>query len=184
MDDDEPHFLMSLNDTLTCGFGAAVLLFVVFVILVSLRSGASASREEARPLQRPSASVDRSAGAVEPPLLVHLRAHCDFTATVNGDDWKTMRFEDGRPRAGNTCVTLFLSEKPRNAIVAFHSGSTAAPEGVVTVTVFYGAEALTPAGGARLKCDASEWRKGNAVFEIAPGDPREPFRCVTNPPES
>lgn len=33
-DDDEPDFLTSLNDTLTCGFGASLLLFFVFAVLV------------------------------------------------------------------------------------------------------------------------------------------------------
>jgi len=32
--EDEPDFLTSLNDTLTCGFGASLLLFFVFALLV------------------------------------------------------------------------------------------------------------------------------------------------------
>lgn len=54
MRDDEPNFLTSLNDTLTCGFGASLLLFFVFAVLVifeNVPSGDASAAQSSRKAQ-------------------------------------------------------------------------------------------------------------------------------------
>lgn len=54
MKDDEPNFLTSLNDTLTCGFGASLLLFFVFAVLVifeNVPSGDASAAQSSRQAQ-------------------------------------------------------------------------------------------------------------------------------------
>ena len=146
MTDGDSHFLMSLNDTLTCGLGASVLLFVLFVMLVSLEEPIQGRRssDSAAPDTR-AVEASEESGRVEAVLTVRVMGACNFIRTVSGgqDDIETAIFIDKRGRGhSNRCVAVLRPEQPsRTAGVSIVSEGV--PEGRIVVTATWGGRNLT-----------------------------------------
>lgn len=183
MDDDEPDFLMSLNDTLTCGFGASVLLFVVFVVLVTLQ--ARPDRGPARLQQvnlQSGVSPTQEAGRSEDPLLVRVRADCVFVESLQppaGREFDAVKLHDRRAGSDGSCVAIFRHPEPATRNLAFTAGT--APQGTVLLTVLLGAAVLPPGSSdvMELRYDAKGWPTGGeqrqVVFSINLGNWRYPL---------
>lgn len=96
---DDAHFLMSLNDTLTCGLGACILLFIVFVILVTIEESSPEAGQRLKPTATDAGrgnSYERGRAPV--PLTVRVRGDCTFVRSLTDNDTKVERtvFSDRR----------------------------------------------------------------------------------------
>ena len=177
-DGEEPDFLMSLVDTLTCGLGASILLFVIFVILATVQEpvaqGAGTRPVDAR---RTSAT-----GSGAPDMLwLRLRGDCSFIRTVETEPrhgFEVVRLHDRRGREepeDDTCVALFRHSDPPDASNFY---ALRLPTDGLRITAVHGGRELTPPGGVRWKYPAGS-RGGGAplsVFSLHPNDPEEPLR--------
>lgn len=178
-DGGEPDFLMSLIDTLTCGLGASILLFVIFVILATVQEpvaqGAGARPVDAR---RTSAT-----GLGAPDMLwLRLRGDCPFIRSVETHPehgFGVVRLDDRRgreePEDANTCVALFRHSDPPEASDFF---ARHLPARGLRITAVHGGRELTPPGGARWEYLPGSRGGGSLlqVFSLHPNDPEEPLR--------
>ena len=183
MDEGEPDFLMSLNDTLTCGFGASVLLFIVFVILVALQdTPATAVGELEQARTRSGASINPADIKSDDPLLVRVRADCDFIKSLKPPaegGFATVKLKDGRKGADESCVAIFRLSEPPTRRLPFTAGKQ--PDDVVLVTVLLGAVVLTP---GTVKVRYYEWPTNGQpeVFAINLNDLERLFRLNEGEP--
>ena len=113
---DDDNFVMSLNDTLACGLGACILLFIVFVILINVDGERSSEKRQA---QKTVADIAYIATGDEqelakPSLLVRLRGACHFVKTVKSeaDDFERSVYIDARDGKQNMCVTVLFHPNP------------------------------------------------------------------------
>ena len=106
---DDAHFLMSLNDTLTCGLGACVLLFIVFVILVTIEEpSAGQGQQQKSAADAAVAAIGDERARASAPLTVRIRGQCSFV--------KNIRFDSDE--AQTPVVYIDRRESPKAAKVA------------------------------------------------------------------
>ena len=177
-DGGEPDFLMSLIDTLTCGLGASILLFVIFVILATVQEPV-AQDAGIRPVDARRTSAT---GSGAPDMLwLRLRGDCPFIQSVKTEKkhgFGVVRLRDRRgleePK-DDTCVALFRHSDPPDASNFF---APRLPTGGLRITAVHGGRELTPPGGVRWKYLPGS-RGGGAplsAFSLHPNDPEKPLR--------
>ena len=173
MGQDEPDFLMSLNDTLTCAFGASVLLFVVFVVVVSLQDLRGRGRD-ASSLSTPvrfAASLNDADSRSYEPLLIRVRADCEFVRSVRARDLAVRLLRDGR-ETETTCVAVFrvLFDPLRHA--SFDFTSEVPPIDAWHVTILLGGFVVTQ---SETGCKSQQPGR-TTVFSIGLSDANRLFR--------
>ena len=150
MNDDDAHFLMSLNDTLTCGLGACVLLFIVFVILVTIEEpspGQGRQRELATDASSNAVGDERARARA--PLSVRVRGPCPFVETVTSGSTgvQTMVFVDRREGTRREkCVALLRHHRPPVG-ARIEVRSKTVPKGRIVLTAAWGGRSLTGTNG-------------------------------------
>lgn len=139
MSDDD--FLTSLNDTLACGLGASLLLFIVFVILINVEDQLS----EPGQAQRIADDVSSTATGGElanarPGLLLRMRGPCKLIETVmiKGTDFEKSMFadtRDGDEAYKTKCVALLAVPDPEpSSGIEVISGGASDGEVLLTAT--------------------------------------------------
>ena len=166
MIDDEDYFLTSLNDTLTCGLGACIVLFVVFVILVTIQEpvrGEGRQRTVSDDVTAPASGEERARGRA--PVMVRVRGECGFIRTVTADDSDTRVFVDRRNgKNREKCVALIHYERPpEHGTVPIVARSV--PSGHLVLTATWGGQRLTGERGVERRWPRAELEiTGKTVF--------------------
>ena len=112
---EEPDMLMSLNDTLTCGLGACVLLFIVFVILVTLDDPKRPAPKPQQPGQEFRVGGGRRPTEGLDPLWIRVRGPCRAVRSVEASgypDLPPLRLLRDRREAEDACVALVRHAEP------------------------------------------------------------------------
>ena len=183
MNDDDAHFLMSLNDTLTCGLGACVLLFIVFVILVTIEEPtAGQGRQRELAADAASDTIGDERARARAPLTVRVRGPCRFVENVTsvGSDVETTVFVDRREGAyREKCVALLRHRRPL-AGARIEVRSKTAPEGRIVLTATWGGRNLTGVDGLerRFPLGRSAGEGDYALATVQVDDEYEPVRWV------
>ncbi len=150
MNDDDAHFLMSLNDTLTCGLGACVLLFIVFVVLVTIEEpspGQGRQRELAADASSNARGDERARARA--PLTVRVRGPCPFVENVTSGSTgvESMVFVDRREGTNREkCVALLRHPRPP-AGARIEVRSKTVPAGRIVLSATWGGRSLTGVDG-------------------------------------
>ena len=180
---EEPGMLMSLNDTLTCGLGACVLLFIVFVILVTLDDP---ERPASRPQQpgpdawigdntHPTAALD--------PLWIRVRGPCRAVRSVEASDYPDLpplRFLRDRREEEDACVVLVRHpEPPRTRTLVVRGNPNV--HGTLFVTALIGGHALVHdmkvSWGRPTRLEgAVDDDEREPIVSFDPGQPKTPIR--------
>ena len=177
---DDTHFLMSLNDTLTCGLGACVLLFIVFVILVTIEEpSAGQGRQRKAAADVAAVAVGDERAHAHAPLTVRVRGQCSFVknVTAGGTDVEIGIYSDRREGPNQEkCVALLRHQRPL-AGARIDVRSTTAPEGRIVLTATWGGRSLSGVGGIekyfrRSSTDEDDY----ALATVQVGDEYEPVR--------
>ena len=170
---EEPGMLMSLNDTLTCGLGACVLLFIVFVILVTLddperpapRPQQSGLEFRLGPGPRPTEALD--------PLWIRVRGPCRVVRSVEASgypDLPPLRLLRDRRGTEDACVALVRHpEPPRNRALVVRGNPNV--RGTLFVTALIGGHTLVDA--ARVS-----WGRRTRLEGAVDDDEREPIVSI------
>lgn len=167
---------MSLNDTLTCGFGASVLLFVTFAVIVSLQDVPDGNVAAV-----PAMSVAEAAGRSGEPLLIRVRGDCDYVSSLtnpsNGGfvvkrlrDGRRLQISGGWPEEESVCVSTFRTsfDPERHGSLVFESDRPRTD--VWHVTILLGGERITR---CVTGCDLRErGRSGGFVVDLVGADRR------------
>ena len=167
MNDDD--FLMSLNDTLACGLGASLLLFIVFVILINVEDQRSEPGQARRIVDDISSTAtgDELAHA-RPSLFLRMRGPCKLieTVTINGTDVEKSLFvdtRDGDEGYKTKCVALLAlrDPKPDSGIEVI---TEVAPEGEILLTATWGGQSLTGIEGAKADLESDRCSRENVCL--------------------
>ena len=172
MNDGGERFLMSFNDTLTCGLGASILLFLVFVILANVmpveedyRQGSLADASEAGWDDEP----------IRAPISIRVHGGCESVEAIRWDpsEKRTIRAERRGIREDNCVVIIMTSGHDR----AIDVRSRAAPSGLVVLTVSQGGRSLTGTNGARrvFAGTGATQPGGYRIARVWPGREHDPI---------
>ena len=165
--DDEPDFLISFNDTLTCGFGASLLLFFVFAVLVIFEDVPSGDAQSA---QSESFSrgfaTDPEALASRAQLYIRLASSeqnfIDNISVPQPDSWmiKTVSLSSIKNLSRKIYVKTFRIERARKRY-DFTVPNNTPPGAEYWISAFIGGTSLTS-----LPAVKKIYRGGELVFTL------------------
>ena len=170
---EEPGMLMSLNDTLTCGLGACVLLFIVFVILVTLDDPERAAPRPQQPGPDVRFGKDVHPTAALDPLWIRVRGPCRAVRSVEASgypDLPPLRLLRDRREAEDACVALVRHpEPPRTRKLVVRGNPNV--HGTLFVTALIGGHTLVD--GAQVR-----WGRRTRLEGAGDDDEREPIVSI------
>lgn len=146
MRDDEPNFLTSFNDTLTCGFGASLLLFFVFAVLVifeNVPSGDAAAAQSSRQAEGFGTNIEALAERAQ----LYVRVASDSASFIESLEVAPVR--DGKLRRiygedPGVAVATFRIEKATGVFQFRLSDAAAHQNTAYWVVAYMGGTPLTP----------------------------------------
>lgn len=120
--EDESDFLMSLNDILTCGFGASVLLFIVFAVLVVLEEGdANRVAPNISSHTRVGPAIDQVQLSAKSQLYVRLASEdCELIKNIGIGNSNSQSHIWSRLSQNNICVATLRIEEQALRLFTFY----------------------------------------------------------------